>query len=138
MRARLTFCTIFAIGALLTMGAGAAFAQTGIDNSNSAGQQQYGEQTPRPGTDVLGEVGQVEGNQAPAPGQNAPEAAAAASAPQAAGAASAPKAAAAGVPRNEGELPFTGFAVVLTLLLGLGLLGAGLVVRRSTREGTQH
>jgi LPXTG-motif cell wall-anchored protein len=45
----------------------------------------------------------------------------------------APQAAAA--PQSDGELPFTGFAVVTTLLLGIALLGSGLVLRRNSRKG---
>jgi hypothetical protein len=33
-----------------------------------------------------------------------------------------------------GSLPFTGFAAIPVLLLGLGLLSAGLIVRRSSRD----
>ena len=35
---------------------------------------------------------------------------------------------------NGGSLPFTGFAAIPVLLLGLGLLSAGLIVRRSSRD----
>lgn len=126
MRARLTFCTIFAIGALLTAGAGAGFAQTGLDDSSSAGTQQYGQ----PDQDVLGEVGTVEESEPSATPAQAQENAPVAQETRA------PQAAAA--PDSDGELPFTGFAVVTTLLLGLALLSAGLVLRRNTRNGIQH
>ena len=33
-----------------------------------------------------------------------------------------------------GSLPFTGFAAIPVLLLGLGLLSAGLIVRRTSRD----
>jgi hypothetical protein len=35
---------------------------------------------------------------------------------------------------NGGSLPFTGFAAIPVLLLGLGLLSAGLIVRRTSRD----
>jgi len=126
MRARLIFCTILAFGALLTAGVGAGFAQTGLDDSSNAGTQQYGQSIPAPppsAQDVLGEVGTVDESE-PAPVQQT--AAQATPAPQVASA-----------PESEGELPFTGFAVVTTLLLGLALLSAGLVMRRKTAKGTE-
>lgn len=119
MRARLTFCTILAVGALLTTGVGVGFAQTGLDGSDSAGQQQYDKT--RPKADVLGEVGTVEEDQAaPQPQQQTLPEAQAAPAPAAA--------------PSEGQLPFTGFAALTTLLLGLALVGAGMVLRRNTRS----
>ncbi len=122
MRARLICCTILALGALLTTGAGAGFAQTGLDDSTNAGTQQYGTQ------DVLGEVGTVEEQEASTPrGQDSVPGSQPASVPQSAAA-----------PQAEGELPFTGLAVVTVLLIGLMLLGAGLVLRRTaTRAGSQ-
>jgi len=35
---------------------------------------------------------------------------------------------------DSGSLPFTGFAAIPVLLLGLGLLSAGLIVRRTSRD----
>ena len=123
MRARLIFCTILALGALLTAGAGASFAQSGLDDSSNAGEQQYGQ----PRNDVLGEVGTVEEDDGTTPvqQQGAPEAET--TTPQVAANTD-----------SDGELPFTGFAVVTTLLLGLALLGAGLVLRRTSRRGLEH
>ena len=128
MRARLIFCTILALGALLTAGAGAGFAQSGLDDSSNAGEQQYGK--PKARTDVLGEVGTVgedDSGSAPTSQDSVPDAQAT-EAPQVAAAPDA----------EGGELPFTGFAVVTTLLLGLALVGAGLVLRRPARRGHER
>ena len=125
MRARLTLCTTLAVSALLSIGAGASIAQSGLDTGSKADDQQYGNTT-APKTesaDVLGEVGEVEENAAPETAAPAPQAQAAA--PQAV---SAPQ-------ETGGELPFTGFGVVAMLLIGLTMLGGGLALRRSMRGG---
>ena len=57
MRARLIFCTFLALGALLTVSVGAGFAQKGLDDSTSAGQQQYGKGKPEGRS--LGEIESV-------------------------------------------------------------------------------
>jgi hypothetical protein len=131
MRARFAITILAVVGALFTAGVGAGFAQ-GISGTDSAGQQQYGTTTPAPPvapptttpseTDVLGEIGEVEESQ-PAPAQTE-EAAAPAPAPQAA----------AQPAQQEGQLPFTGFATLAVVLLGVALLMGGLVLRRSTRQ----
>jgi hypothetical protein len=128
---------MFAIAVLLTAGAGAGYAQTGLDGSGSAGTQQYGDKKPAPrpaAQDVLGEVGTVEEGQ-PTPAGGAAPVQETARQPQQAQPTAAPQVAA--TPDDDGELPFTGFAVVTTLLLGLALVSAGLVLRRTTRQGTQ-
>lgn len=124
MRPRLIFCTVLALGALLTAGTGAGFAQTGLDTGSSAGQQQYGS----PQSDVLGEVGTVEEQTSPASQQRSVPAAQAQPT-------QATPARGTTAPDAEGQLPFTGFAVVTTLLLGLALLGTGMVLRRNARRG---
>jgi hypothetical protein len=135
MRARFAISIIAVIGVLFTVGAGAAFAQ-GIGGTDSAGQQQYGTTTPAPPvapptttpseTDVLGEIGEVEESQ-PAPATTEEAAPAPAPAP-------APQAAAQPAQEQSGQLPFTGFATLAVVLLGVALLMGGLVLRRTTRE----
>lgn len=109
---------MLAVVALLTMGAGAGLAQ-GLDSSTRADEQQYGT------SERLGVIGEIESE---APSEEAAPAPAAQPAPAQAAAPSAP------VQQAEGELPFTGFAAVSVLLLGVALLGSGLVLRRSTRR----
>jgi hypothetical protein len=121
MRARFAISILAVVGVLFTVGVGAGFAQ-GIGGTDSAGQQQYGTTTPSE-TDVLGEIGEVEESQ-PAPTRTQ-EAAAPAPTP-----AAAPQPA-----QAAGELPFTGFATLAVVLLGVALLMGGLVLRRSTRHG---
>jgi hypothetical protein len=133
MRARFAISILAVLGALFTVGVGVGFAQ-GISGTGSAGQQQYGATTPAPPpapptttpseTDVLGEIGEVQESQ-PAPAETQEEAAPApAPAPQAA----------AQPAQQEGQLPFTGFATLAVVLLGVALLMGGLVLRRSTRQ----
>ena len=130
MRARFAITIIAVVGALFTVGASAAFAQ-GIGGTDSAGQQQYGKTTPATpptttpaDTDVLGEIGEVEESQP----QQETEEAAPAPAPQPTQAAAQP------AQEQSGQLPFTGFATLAVVLLGVALLMGGLVLRRSTRQ----
>jgi hypothetical protein len=123
MRARFAITILAVVGALFTVGVGAGFAQ-GVSGSDSAGQQQYGTTTPSE-TDVLGEIGEVEESQ-PAPAQTE-EAAPAPEQP-------APQAAAQPAQQQSGQLPFTGFATLAVVLLGVALLMGGLVLRRTTRQ----
>ena len=127
MRARFAITIIAVVGVLFTVGAGAAFAQ-GIGGTDSAGQQQYGTTTPPTttpaDTDVLGEIGEVEESQP----QQETEEAAPAPAPQPTQAAAQP------AQEQSGQLPFTGFATLAVVLLGVALLMGGLVLRRSTRQ----
>ncbi len=125
MSARLIFCTILAIGSLLMAGASVGFAQTGLDDSGNAGTQQYGKSTPPAQSDVLGEVGTVEEEEAPAPApepvQNTAPQQTPAQAPQQVAAA-----------QDNDSLPFTGFTAIPVLLLGVALLSSGVFLRRKT------
>ena len=115
MRLRLSMALALTLGVLMT-GAGAGLAVSGGSGSGSAGIAQYGgdvageEETPGDGQGVLGEEdgGGNEGvGDADAPAQAARQLA------------------------DDGDsLPFTGYAAIPVLLLGIGLLGAGLVMRR--------
>ena len=118
MSSRLAITALIATVALLTVGAGAGFAQGGLDSSSSAGVQQYGE---KPKSERLGVIGEIETE---TPAQD--------SAPQST---PAPAAAPAPAPQAEsGQLPFTGFAAGAMLLIGALLLTGGLLLRRTTRR----
>jgi hypothetical protein len=128
MKSRLvvTLMLVFGIG---LSSAGAGLAVSGQSGGGNAAEAQYPANDAPAASDVLGEVGTVEEEQAPAP---APEQA---PAPQAQ-----PQAAAAPAPVQQevtdegGSLPFTGFASGSVLLLGLMLLASGLVMRHRLRD----
>jgi len=111
MRARLIFTALVTVIAMLTVGAATGVAQ-GLDSSDRAADQQYGT------TESLGVIGEVETVEPPAT-DNQP--AATASQPAA-------------TPEASGNLPFTGFAALTTLVLGVALLGGGLMLRRTSRR----
>lgn len=113
MRARLIFTALVAVVAMLTVGAATGVAQ-GLDSSDRAADQQYGT------TESLGVIGEVETVEPPATG-NQPAPPATAPAP-------------ASAPEASGNLPFTGFAALTTLVLGVALLGGGLMLRRTSRR----
>lgn len=116
MRARLTIMSLLAAGILMTSG-GATLAVSGLQDSNNAGVAQYGVTTqPSENRGVSGTLGEV------AEEQPAGEAQPSVQAPR--------QVAQAG----DGELPFTGFASIPVLLLGIALLSAGLVLRRGARR----
>ena len=115
MRARLIFTALVAVVAMLTVGAATGVAQQGLDSSDSSAGQQYGTTE---SLGVIGEVETVEPTTPSTPPQTPPATQQAPAAPEA-----------------SGNLPFTGFAALTTLVLGLALLGGGLMLRRTSRRG---
>ena len=96
-------------------GAGAGLAVTGFaDSGGQASVAQYGNDDS--GGDVLGEGDDVVGEGDDTPASDVQPAAQVESA------------------GTGGELPFTGFAAIPVLVLGLALLGAGVVLRRQSTD----
>ncbi|MDQ3609259.1 MAG: hypothetical protein M3459_10205 [Actinomycetota bacterium] len=150
MRTRLAITSMLAFGLLMT-GSGAALGVSALTTTGSAAQAQYGQnQNPQ----VLSEV--AEGDQPGGPtlggGGGGEVAGASAGGGEVAGAsagggevagddsAEAPLAAAQAPRQLESaqgaELPFTGYAAIPTLLIGLGLLAMGLILRRNPGRPT--
>jgi len=129
---------------ILSTSAGATMAVSGISSRQDASVAQYGGGVvPANGTvsgdsggsgagdtaddaDSLG--GNASGSGEPAPGEPAPGPATLADAPASDAAPNAEQQVLDG-----SSLPFTGYAGITAFLLGLGLLGAGLVLRRGSR-----
>jgi hypothetical protein len=139
MRTRAAILSVLALGFLLST-AGAGLAVTGLQDNSQASQAQYpapaAPQTPAapapapsPQSQVLGEQQQNAPAKPAAPEKNQvlPKQAQAAPAP-----APVQQTEQVEVGAQAGSLPFTGFAALPILLLGLALLSVGLVMRRST------
>lgn len=128
MRSRLAITSMLAFGVLMTS-SGAALGVSALSTTPSASQAQYGQ--------VLGES--VEGEEPGAPtlggGGNGEVAGDSADGEVAGDSADAPLATAQASRQLESdgsaELPFTGYAAVPTLLIGIGLLAMGLILRRN-------
>ena len=113
MRARLIFTALVAVVAMLTVGAATGVAQQGLDSSDSSAGQQYGT------TESLGVIGEVETVEPTTPSTPPQTPPATQQAP---------------APEASGNLPFTGFAALTTLVLGIALLGGGMMLRRTSRR----
>lgn len=144
MKSRLAITALLAVGALMSSG-GAALGISALSTDLSAGAAQYGQpaqQAPGPqqvagapagGGEVLGET--AEGGSGPAgeegvAGARDEGAVAGEQASSPAATAQAPRQVAAA---QGDQLPFTGYAAIPLLLVGLALLASGLVLRRGSR-----
>ena len=159
MRSRLAITSMLALGLLMTS-SGAALGVSALSTTPSASQAQYGQsegnnpqgnnpQGKKP--QVLGDVaeGEDEGDEAVlgdeteggGPGGNGAGGGGDVAGTTAGDSANAPLAAAQAPRQLEtggggSELPFTGYAAVPTLLIGIGLLAMGLILRRNPGRPT--
>lgn len=139
MRSRLAL-TLTVVFGLTFSGAGGALALSGSSGGVSAGSAQYRSNSgTHNGSGVLGFTGSGSGSgssgggtDSGAAGANARDAGSNASDPGTNAAQSSAQVEATGSGKT---LPFTGYAAIPVLLIGVALLGTGLVLRRRTREG---
>jgi hypothetical protein len=142
MRTRAAILSVLALGFLLST-AGAGLAVTGLQDNSQASQAQYpapqppptpAAPAPIPESQVLGEQQESAPAKPAAPEENKvlPEKAESPAAAPAPAPAPVQATRQVEVGAQAGSLPFTGFAALPILLLGLALLSIGLVMRRST------
>lgn len=122
MKTRTSILAVLASGVLLSSG-GVAMGVSGLAAGDSAATAQYGQEQPNGGNGPQNDTGgqpkqEVLGATATRPGTKALEVAQPTQQEAAQG--------------SGDELPFTGYAAIPVLLLGLGLLGTGIVMRRRT------
>ena len=131
MKSRLTIIAMLVVGGVFST-AGAGLAVTGSGNSNNASVAQYATVTPTP------TGGGVEGETGGSPGGGGHSGGGGVAGEQNTNGTTSPGAVQPARQVAQGasgsQLPFTGFAAIPVLVLGLGLLSAGLIVRRSSRD----
>jgi hypothetical protein len=116
MKSRVAVVMVLALGVFMS-GTGATLAVSGLANSGSASSAQY----PEPqGSNTLGTQDS---------GANRPNASTSVATP--AGTQAVRQVASS----NSGSLPFTGFLAIPVLIVGVGLLGAGVAMRFRVRSG---
>ncbi len=121
MRFRLAIVSLLAAGFALS-GAGAGLAVSGLVGDDTPSSAQYREQAPS--GNVLGDSksgGPKSVNEQGAPGEFSPQREQGVQAPRQLS------------QESPSSLPFTGWATIPVILVGLGLLASGLVLRRRTR-----
>ena len=121
MRARFTFTSLLAAGILMTSG-GATLAVSGL--ADRADEEQYGTTTTKSATVPSGTLGAT--GVADSPSEQA-----APSQDENSGAAPTAQAPRQVAQSGGGDLPFTGYAGIPVLLIGIALLASGLVLRRN-------
>lgn len=107
MKSRLAVTFVLALG-LLMSGTGATLAVSGLSGSGSAGTAQYPQVGPQQDDTVLGTQDESQPPADVAPVQETRQVSAA----------------------DDSTLPFTGFLAIPVLIGGVGLLGAGIAMRR--------
>jgi hypothetical protein len=126
MRSRLAITSVLVVGVLMS-GAGAGLAVSGVSGSGSSGDAQYPTET----TDTQTVLPTTE--------TNTPECTDTNDVDSAGNPCSEPAQEKRQVSSNDSsQLPFTGYAAIPVLLIGLSLLGAGVVMRRRVSDSRRQ
>jgi len=123
MRSRLAIMSVLVVGVLMS-GAGAGLAVSGVSGSGSSGDAQYPTET----TDTQTVLPTTETNTPECTDTNDVDSAGNPCAQEKRQVSS----------NDSSSLPFTGYAAIPVLLIGLSLLGAGVVMRRRVSDSRRN
>jgi len=123
MRSRLAIMSVLVVGVLMS-GAGAGLAVSGVSGSGSSGDAQYPTET----TDTQTVLPTTETNTPECTDNNEVDSAGNPCAQEKRQVSS----------NDSSSLPFTGYAAIPVLLIGLSLLGAGVVMRRRVSDSQRQ
>lgn len=134
MKSRVALVAVLALGVFMS-GTGATLAVSGFANTGSASTAQYGPENNKPKHHHVVEAAQGESESCTSGSGSGANAGAGENCEEPAPAVETQAVQQVAATSSGGSLPFTGFVAIPVLIVGLGLLAAGVAMRMRVRKG---